>query len=91
MTGEEQIEIEEAQKGFTGEIPSVLVIGEVEGQLVCDMTSEEFESMDSVMVMSLGEADTVFGIYQMKGQIDPEATLKTIRFAQKLQQQLKHQ
>lgn len=53
------------------------------------MTSEEYESMDSVTLLLLGEDDAIYGIHQLKGFIDPEAGLKMIRFAQNAKKVLK--
>lgn len=69
-----------------------MVIGECEGQLVCDMTSEEYEAMDFIIALVISEGDDiVYGSYQMKGVIDPEALQKVIRFGQRAIEGLKEQ
>lgn len=54
------------------------------------MTAEEYESMDSIILLVLGEEDSIYGIHQLKGMIDPEAGLKIIRFGQKIRQGLRY-
>jgi hypothetical protein len=52
------------------------------------MTSEEYESMDFIMLLVLDSNDSIYGIHQLRGAIDPEATQKIIKFAQKVEQGL---
>lgn len=63
----------------------MFLIGEVDNQLVCDMTQQEYEAMDNVFVVAMS-GDNIFGIKQISGEIQPEALLKIVKFAAKVHQ-----
>lgn len=68
-----------------GEIPDVFLVGEVNGQLLCDMTVGEYEAVENVFVVAM-RGEKVLGIKQLQGEIQPEALLKIIKFAAKVHQ-----
>jgi hypothetical protein len=41
--------------------------------------------MDFIMLIVLDSNDSIYGIHQLKGVLDPEASQKIIRFAQKVE------
>lgn len=55
ITAEEDLQVTEDTLPYSdaSPLPDVFLVGEVEGNLVCDLTQEEFECMDSLFLFSM--------------------------------------
>lgn len=82
ITNEEQIELQEDKIMKVGsdlrlEMPTFFLIGEIEGNLVFDLTLLEYHSVDSVYVASVTKSGDILSLQKLgKGFIAPDSIFK---------------